>query len=453
MKIRMAGLFGLLTVLVIAAMIDPIAAFSTLVVGMAVSDIETLLKEQYIDELPETFTKGTALCNELMKAPNIEANTRAVVFNLEVAPGGDFKGIDFDGGAYPLGNSMVTKKPTVSSIGVTLGFNVTSLMEFATKNNKLAVANVMDKTMADVQENMKLWLDCLLNAETNDGVLDMYSDIASAPTYVLNSADSPYGGYLLIPGGRYDIYDSTLVTERIGGPYRIDPDGGLNLTKSPPEVTFTSVITGDVNEDRIVAQDLVNASINPIWYHLSGSQSGTWQSLSRAKIYTRAQRVDGGSQKLDGPLLRSLLTQILKFSGDPRATQNLRPYFPYEQYRNYENAAQDISTIMIGGSSPNAVNKSYDLLLGEAKVEGRSLILSNHADPTKVGFFNVSKFRWIVTRKLGLEPNENGGKLHRIYDTTLGTPKASHSIYMNYMCNLGCVDPTQMGVIDTLALP
>lgn len=423
---------------------------------MAMSDIDALLKELYIGLLPEVFTKGDALCNELMKADHKQANTRAVVFDLEVAPGGDFKGMDFDGGAYPLGNSMVVKKPTVSSVGVTQGWNVTSLMDWATKNDALAVKPVLSKTINDAMDNFKIWLDSLLNASTNNGVLDIITDVVSAPTYEFDTAASPYGGYLLMPGGRYEIWSPTAfpTTKRANGPYRIDPDGGLDLTAGPPPtVTFTASITGAADGDYVVVQDMAGACINPLWYHLSGSSSGTWQALSRSKIYTRAQRVDGASGPFTGPLARTLLNLILKFKGDKNATAGLRPYMGYEQMQNYENSGLDIAQIILGGVGPNAVNKKYDMLLGEGTVEGRPILAGNHCDPTKVGFLNVDSFVWIETRKITMEPNDAGGYLHRIYDTTLGTPKASHSIYINWMGQLGCKDATGMGVIDTLSLP
>ena len=419
---------------------------------MPLSDIETLLKEQYVDELPETFTKGTALCNKLMQAPNIEANTRAVVFNLEVAPGGDFKGMDFDGGALPLGTNMLTKKPTVTAIGTAQGWNVTNLMDWATRNNKMAIAPVLDKTMADMMENFKIYLDSLLNASSNDGTLDILLANTAGCTYSFDSTASPFGGYLLVPGGRYDIYRTDNTTKALNGPYTIDPDGGLDLTAATPTVTFTAAITGFAADDRIVAQSLHNASFNSLAYHINGLTGLTWQTLSTDKIYARSQRVDGGNAKITGTIFRSLLNQILKFKGDPQATKQLSVYWPYEQAQNYESTALDIGQFLYGMGS-SAINKDYDQLLGDAKISGKEPIVGNHADPTKVFMFNINKFRWVVVKKLAMRPFVGGGFLHPVYDTTLGTERAMNSMYMEYMAQLGAVDVTGMGVIDTLARP
>lgn len=418
----------------------------------AVADISTLLKEQYIDELPETFTKGDYLCNELMKAPHIDANTRAVVFNLEVSPGGDVKGMDFDGGTYPLGTNMLTKKPTVSALGIVAGWNVTSLMEWATRNDKLAIVPVLSKTLADMKDVMKIWLDCLLNAPTNDGVLDITLANTSGSTYSFDTVNSPFSGYLLVPGGKYDIYSANLLTKRANGPYVIDPDGGLDVNAAT--VTFTAAITGWVAGDRIVAQSLEGASLNSLAYHINGLTGLTWQSLSTDKIYARSQRVNGASNKLNGPLFRSLLNQILKFKGDPGATDSLNIYWPYEQAQNYESAGLDAGQMtFLLGQGGDATNAKYDLLLGEARVAKKKPLVGNHADPTKVFMFNTQKFRWIDVRKLTMKPNVAGGYLHPIIDTTLGTPRASNSMYMEMMSQDGVVDVTGMGVIDTLGLP
>ncbi len=417
---------------------------------MSVADIETLLKEQYVDELPETFTKGTALCTQLMKAPNIEANTRAVVFNLEVAPGGDFKGQDFDGGALPLGTNMLTKKPTVTAIGTSQGWNVTNLMDWATRNNKLAVAPVLDKTMADMMENYQIYLDSLLNATSNDGTLDILLANSSGSTYTFDTTTSPFGGYLLVPGGKYDIYRTDNTTAASGNPYTIDPDGGLDVQSKT--VTFTGAITGFTTEDRIVAQALHNGSFNSLAYHINGLTGLTWQGLSTDKIYARSQRVDGGNAKITGFIFRSLINAILKYKGDPQATKQLSVYWPYEQAQNYESTALDIGQFLYGMGS-SAVNKDYDQLLGDAKISGKAPIVGNHADPTKVFMFNVNKFRWVVIKKLAMRPFVGGGFLHPVYSTSTGTELTSNSMYMEYMAQLGAVDVTGMGVVDSLQLP
>ena len=428
---------------------------------MAISDIEGLLKELYSGEVPEAFTMGTSFTSRALQAEKIKANTRAVVFNLETAPGGDFKGISFDDGAYPKGNQMTTKKGTVSSIGVTLGFNVTQLVEFATKNNKLAIAPVLEKQVAKSMGTFKLWLECLLNAPNNDGILEILPSNSSGAIYNINPAGTsgaPFGGYLLIPGGRYDIYDAaTLLTKRSGGPYMIDPDGGLNNKPgdATPQVTFsTGAITGYVANDRVVAQDLVSASINPIGYHLRSDTSGTWQAINRTKIYAQSQTLDAAAATLDATLVRTLLHGILKFSGDEGSTGELTPYMAYEQYRNYQNAAQDISQIILGGvSGGSAVNKNFDLMMGEGRIEGRKILIGNHCDPTKAFWIDFSQFRWIETKALDFEKNEAGGYFFRPVSTTLGTPLASKSWYLTYMCNFAAVDVTRQGVIENLALP
>ena len=92
-------------------------------------------------------------------------------------------------------------------------------------------------------------------------------------------------------------------------------------------------------------------------------------------------------------------------------------------------------------------------MVGEGKIEGRSILIGNHCDPTKAYWLNPSMFRWVETKALGFEKNEAGGYFFRPYDTTLGTPLASKSWFLSYMCNLAAVDVTKMGVIYSLALP
>lgn len=430
---------------------------------MSVTQINSMMEEILNDDLPEVFTMGDDLASRLMRCETIKSNTRATVFNLKVNPGGDFKGMDYDGAALPVGNHFDTKKPTISSIGVVLGFNVPWLSNWATQGKNLAIRNVLSEQMAATASIWKLYMEALLNAASNDGVLEVIKDITSAPTYVLENAPSgdgnPFGGYLLQPGGRYDVYADDLTTIRAGGPYRVDPDGGLDLeagspSGSAPTATMTATVTADAVNDVIVAQSLIGASINPLGHHITGLQSGTWQGLSRAKIYARARTVDGGTQKLDAKMWRDLMNKIEMFKGGPTNTKGLVPYMHHKQYQNYQNSAQDISQIILGGVGPSAVNKKFDMSPGEGVLEGRQIMKGNHCDPTKAFAVDFSKFRWIETKKPSFLTNpEGGGYFFNVHDPTLGSATASQSWYFGGQTNLGCVDVTGMGVITGLALP
>lgn len=432
---------------------------------MASADVETLYKEIYSETVPKMWTVGTSLANVLMKAEKIQGNTRAFVLNQYMAPGGDFKGMTFDGDSYAKGNNIVSKSPSLSTIGISLAFNGTTLMKWCSNKPKIAVQDFMDDMMAGAVDVMKNWVECLLNAQDNDGVMAILSGVQNTTEYIMNSADDPFGGYLLIEGGRYDIIASAAfpATTRVGSPYRILPDGGLDKRLDPAIVSFSidggttaSAITGFVAEDRVVARGLADASINPLAYHINGAASGTWQNRSRTLAANRSSRIDGSSGPLTSPLVDALLSDILKYKGQASATSGLQAYAPLEQITNWKTSAQAVANIYVSGDGPS-VGDMYDRYAGKAgttTINNGKPIVSNRANPTEFRLIRVDDFLWPYTgpKEIEFEKNEAGGIMHRNYDGD-GNMESSHSFYLQAKLNLGAKAVDGMGVIDTLSVP
>lgn len=432
---------------------------------MASADVESLYKEIYADTVPKMWTEGHALVNELMQAEKLKCNTRAVILNQYMAPGGDFKGMTFDGDSYAKGNNIVSKSPSLSTIGISLAFNGTTLMKWCSNKPKIAVRDFMDDMMAGAVDVMKDWVECLLNAQDNDGVLAILSGVQNTTEYIMNSVDDPFGGYLLIEGGRYEIIASAAfpATTRANGPYRILPDGGLDKRLDPAIVSFSqnggttaAAITGFTAEDRVVARSLADASINPIAYHVNGAASGTWQNRSRTLAANRSARIDGGSGPLTPVLTDALLSDILKYKGSSTAISGLQAYTSFEQITNWKTAAQAVANIYVSGDGPS-VGEAYDKWAGKAgttKINSGKPIVSNRANPTEFRFIKKDSFIWPYTgpKEIEFEKNEAGGIMHRNHDGD-GNMEAGHSFYLQAKLNLGAKQVDDMGVIDTLVVP
>src|SRR3990167_6113418 len=164
---------------------------------MASADIDDLYRELKDDVVPEMWTKGSFLVNRIMGgAENVQVNTRAYIIPRWTSPGGDARAMTFNGDAFANGTNPFTDQMTVSSIGAAVSFSATELMEFATRNNKVAVRNFMARYNAGLIDAFKEHMECWLNANSNDGIMAILSGVQNTTEYLMDSADDPYGGYL-----------------------------------------------------------------------------------------------------------------------------------------------------------------------------------------------------------------------------------------------------------------
>jgi hypothetical protein len=128
----------------------------------------------------------------------------------------------------------------------------------------------------------------------------------------------------------------------------------------------------------------------------------------------------------------------------------LTPYLGYEQKVNWENSATAVAAIQLDSGSGPSAGTIYDRMMGDIKINNTAPLISNRANPEEFRFIRVSDFRWIETKEIGFLPNVAGGKLHENHNGD-GDLLASHSVIVNYMCNLGAADISSMGVINDLS--
>lgn len=434
--------------------------FSALALGVA-ADIDDLYTEIKDGLLPEMWTRGHNLVNRIMDgADKAQVNTRAYLVPRWTAPGGQARAMTFDGDSYANGYNPFTDALQVSSIGAAVSFSATQLMQFAARNNKVALKPFMARYMAGVMDQFKEHFECWLNANSNDGIAAILSGVQNTTEYLMGSADDSYGGYLLIDGADYQIIASASFpdTVRAGGAYRILPDlTGLNKRASTPFVQFAqagaatpaAAITGFVAEDRVVFFGFGNAGFNSLPYHVSHLATGTWQNVSRAVASNRGSRIDGSGAALTAAMVRRLFNDISKYKGTADATQGLIPYCSQEQIVNWLNSAQAIASIQLTGTDGGGIGEIYDRMISDVKVNKKKPLVSNRANPTQFRFIRLSDFVWVTMQEPKLVPNDNGGPLHWQHDSS-GNLASAHSIHVEYHGNLAARDVSSQGVVYNL---
>ena len=433
----------------------------SLVLPLASADIDDLYRELKDETVPEMWTRGHYLCNRIMDgAEKVAVNTRAYIIPRWTSAGGDARARTFDGDAFANGTNPFTDQTTVSSIGVSVSFSATELMQFATRNNKVAVRNFMARYNAGLIDAFKDHMECWLNAQSNDGIAAILSAEA-VTTYTMDSVDDRYGGYLLMDGASYQIIASAAfpATIRATGPYRVLPDGsGLNKRAVPATVQFAAsngsvaaAITGWAAEDRVVFFGFGNAGFNSIGYHV-GPITGTWQGVSRATPHNRSTRIDGGNNPLTAALVRRLLADISKYKGTANATSGLIPYCSQEQIVNWLTSAENVTQIRLMDGSGDGVGEIYDRMLGDVKVNKKAPIVSNRANPREFRFIRLSDYIWVTMKDVDFEPNDAGGRLHRQHNAS-GDMLSAHSIHIIYHGQLAARDVSSQGAIVTLLKP
>lgn len=429
---------------------------------MALSDVDELQKELKSDTLHEMFTQGDTFTNRILAAAQqVEGNNRAYLIPRWTSMGGDFRGVTFDGDALANGTGPFTDQPSLSAIGFACSFSATQLTMMAARNSKVAVAPFMAKWDAMMMRSVKMQMECMLNAGSNDGILAILSGEAGT-VYTMDSVDDRYGGYLLNDGATYQIIASAAfpATIRANGPYRVLPDGsGLNKRANPATVQFAqangtvaAAITGWAAEDRVVAFNLANASLASIGHLVSHLTTGTVQGVSRAIPHNRPTRIDGGASPLDAALVRRLYADIFKYSGMENGSEGLIPYGSQESIVNWLNSAQAVSAIRLTDADGAGIGEIYDRYIGDMKINKKKPLISNRANPQQFRFIRPADFIWYTMQKLKFLPNDGGGRLHFQHNAS-GDLLTAYSVHVIGDMQLGCENMKNMGVVYNLAKP
>ena len=270
----------------------------------------------------------------------------------------------------------------------------TELAKLTTASQMLAVAQVVDTTMRNAVEELKLTRDESLCSGDGTGYWGTITAVTAGVggTYTMSASD--FGARLIQKQNNIDIYNGlnyvgtsnvTAVQDQIGGTQLVTVDNAVGAANDV--VRFNGLVSG--------APTFVYGL--PYWNN--NSATGTTIGIDRtqaANNYILSNGVAASGSSLTPPLFRLGLDQI-KHSIGVQAVKagRFKMHMAPGQVAQYEQSGLSITNFYRDGMS---VGSGFDLLTTEEmKVAGNPFIENIHGNISRVDFLYLdtwAKIRW-----------------------------------------------------------
>lgn len=317
--------------------------------------------ERVAPKVPLLFERDAMFYANVEKRPVEVVSARDMRIPLEIRPGGLFGYYDIAGGDLGRGEGPTFEKATISTVNFKYAVEWHKKTQWATDNARKAVVNSVQHLLANAMKEFRRMVDANLMT-AGDGVLGVVSAVS---TNTLTLGTDGYGTRLLRHGQKFNLYDTTLATNRTAGDER-------QITQVDHEtkiVTYSgAAIVGQTATDKVVASGLSGA--NPVGilgvpYHHSNASTGTWLGLSRATYpEIRANRINAAGA-LALPHARRALNKIGERLGQENGLK-LKAWLHPCQAQAYEELGQLVTQI---NKTPNDKEK-LDLYFDVQQIAG-----------------------------------------------------------------------------------
>lgn len=370
-----------------------------------------------------------------------------------------------DGGAYPTGDAPTLASFTAGYFTFALAYQLTQEMIDTMESDTQARVNIMTDTIQGAIQEMDIYMDIFLHGD-GTGKLTNAASTGTATTLVFAGTTDYLGVKRVRPGSYVDVWDSTGVTKRANGPYKV-----ASVDWPSKTVTFATGPTGIATTDLLTVAGLDSygpsapTSFSATW-PASGLTNGPGldgDSFIHGIAYSN-DATDGnyflGKLKSTYPELKSVavsaannpltfqhgilgLHQLIERRGKEIAPK-LRGIAPLSA------AAQQQYLGMAISNWPNN-NKPVDQAGGRTNYTdtfdfcGISCILSNRQAANRFDFVSPDNFRRIQTKPIGFVKNPDGsGYLHPTYSNPSGTTvsrTAGVQFWVSAAMDYACFDP------------
>ena len=371
-------------------------------------------------------------------------SNRAVRIPLELAPPGNFRQVDFNGGDLGRGGGTQYIFGTANAYSLVVALETTKLAEIGTNSSQKAIADVVRKDMKNGVKELRWGLDALVQG-SGTGQLAILSSGAGTTTWTLGSN---FKTLLLHRGLRVQLYDTTFTTQRSG----VSTIAAVNFTAGTVTVDVNPV--GATNGDIVVIEGLSGASpttINGLPSFQSDATTGTTLGLTRS-LYPeiQAQRYNANGAFLTPTFVRLALNKLRIKRDDDESMQKLVAHTNVHQVDAYEQNAMLASVIY---KDPTA-NQKADLFFKMENIAGVPIKTNIKADPTRIDFLELSRWFRVVVMDIDFYRDPGGGSdtVFPLYGASGG--RAASSIwYMGTMQNVLSEDPGFGTYLDNLQKP
>lgn len=370
-------------------------------------------------------------------------SNRAMRIPLEIAPPGNFRQVDFDGGDLGRGGGTQYIYATVSGVGFVVALETTKMAEIGTNSNQKAIADVVRKDMKNGVKEMRWGLDALLQT-AGTGQLSVLSSGAGTTTWTLGGN---FKTLLLHRGLRVQLYNSTFATKRNGTATIQVIDFGLGT------VTVDVNPVGATNGDLVVIEGLSGASPTSLYgfpTFQSDAKTGTTLGLDRS-LYSElwTPSYNANSAMLTPPFVRLALNKLRIKRDDDESMQKLVAHTNVHQTDAYEQNAMLAAVIY---KDPTA-KQGFDLFFKAENMAGVPIKTNIKADPTRIDFLELS--RWGRAVLLDIDFYRDPGNSEYVFGVygASGGRASSALWYMATAQQVFSEDPGFGAYLYTLAKP
>lgn len=413
--------------------------------AQATADVVALQLEAVKTALPVLYEyNDTFLAQIQTRQDVVKVSSRAVRLPIQDQPGSRFGAVTLSGGVLGRGTATHYDVPQVTTLASRIAVEINEDVLMQTDGEPQAIRKILSLEVTNAMKEFNRQMNASLQTAGN-GVLATITGVNSPAAGQLTVKVSPFYAQLCRAGQIFQVYDSTITTNR--GQILVDtvdePNGVLTIDPTLPIPAGTSV------NDVLLPEALSGAQ--PVWYNgipylLSDSQTGTWLTMNRAtQPAIRASAYHSGQNRLTTYPIRIALTKVLQRVGmvNPAA---LRVHTHPAQIDAYEQLAILISSVEKGPSA----GENVDLLFTQKQMAGVKLGPDIHADRTRIDFLNLEFWGRVESAPIDFLKRPDGSYFERPYDATTGSPIASVLFYIIWFGNFYTNNPAAQAYIDGL---
>lgn len=418
--------------------------------GQTNAMVDALQLERVLPRMRTLFDREHRFCDSVQRKPAEKVSKRDMRVPLEIRDGGKPGHFDPSFGDMGRGGGITYEKALVAVTYHKHGVEWSSESEWATEDNKQAIASNFAEALAKQLDNFKRYLDSLLMTD-GTGTIGTISAISvgggvGGGDRITLGTDG-FGARLTRFGYNLNVYSSTLATNRTLGAERevVYHDGpGKQIDLSAPSVA------GMVVGDKLVVSGLSAtppSSLLGVPYHHSNASTGTWLGLPRStNPEIRANRVAAG-----GPFALPFARLAVNKIGDRVGVygKKLVVWGHPCQADAYEQLGTLVTQL---AKMPNEEKLNMYFNPDNMQMAGVPLKLSYSWDKTRLDFVTDSWARSEI-KALDYYKDKNGRKIFELRSPTSGAPIAGWIFYFVYGCQYYVQNPAECSYIDTLSVP
>lgn len=362
-------------------------------IGGATTDIAAVELEKVQDMIPALLKDETTLDGVIQdngRSTRIGTNNPAFRVVLKFARPGAYIAGALDGAALPTGKVSQYDKFTLTPQIIMLPVGWTKLVELVgQKTDAIAIANIVEETMADAADQLKIIRNQLLQTD-GTGTL---AKVSSATGTVVTCQQASFGARLISPGQPVSFFvGTTLYGTAIVGNKVFNQIG---VTQSFDFTNFVGAnghVVGDINSNTVLVRASGVADGAPVFIHglpyvNNTSTGGSYWSITRANApYVVAPGYDLGGAQVSLPSFRLLLTMIKSRLGVKALKGNGLGWHTHSsQIAAYEELGFEKQVITLADGKA----KGMDLLFsGPMKVADHGIMENIDADQTRWDFIH-----------------------------------------------------------------